>query len=59
MMNEDYYYELKYKYNDEEITFKFSAEITATELAGRLREFLLACSWTPATVDDVIPVDNE
>lgn len=49
-----YYYELKYIYNDHEVTHKFSADITISELADYLKDFLKGCSWYESQVNELI-----
>lgn len=43
---DEYKYTFKYKYNDLEITCTFGASLNLYELKRRIRDFLLACSWS-------------
>ena len=47
---EEYKYTFKYQYNDLEITCTFGASLDMDELKRRIRDFLLASSWTEAQV---------
>lgn len=49
-----YYYELKYIYNDLEVTHKFPTDLDINELADNLKYFLLGCSWTEKQVNELI-----
>lgn len=55
----DYKYELKYTHCSDEVTMTFRADITAHELAGMLRRFLLAACWPPEMVDEIIVPEEE
>lgn len=50
----NYYYELKYVYEDVEVTHKFPADLGIDRLADNLKYFLLGCSWTEKQVDELI-----
>ena len=51
--NKYYYYELKYVYNDVEVTHKFSADICIDILTERLKDFLKGCSWGEKQLNDI------
>ena len=59
MADDIYYYELKYVYNDVEITHKFSADICIDVLTDRLKDFLKACSWHESTLNKTFKGDDE
>lgn len=44
-MEQDYGYELKYRYKGTELTMKIPGMITMEELSDRLFEFLCGCGW--------------
>lgn len=54
MIEDDYYYELKYKNKDYEVTVKFKADIDADELRENLADFLGACSWSDKAIEEYI-----
>lgn len=54
MKNSDYYYEFKVVDNNKEITHRMNAECDSTEMYYFIKEFLLAASWQPDTVDEII-----
>ena len=51
---EPYEYRLTYINGDREVTHVFSAFINGEELRNNLRHFLLASSWSPASVDSIL-----
>ena len=53
-MDKDYYYELKYMSDDTISIMKFNADVTTTELAYRLRDFLASCSWSDKVIRKII-----
>ena len=53
-MDKNYYYELKYISDDTISIMKFNADVTTTELAYRLRDFLASCSWPDKVIKKVI-----
>lgn len=53
-MDKDYYYELKYISGDTISIMKFDADVTTTELAYRLRDFLASCSWSDKVIRKII-----
>lgn len=54
MTEDKYFYELKYVSGDTEIIHKFNAAVDSTQLVDNIKYFLLACSWTPQTIDENI-----
>ena len=53
-MDKEYYYELKIKDKDSELTYKFDASINATQMRKHLREFLAAATWPESVIDNII-----
>lgn len=45
MMDDDYYYELKYVNEDTEVVYRFNALIVKEQMEERLFNFLRACTW--------------
>lgn len=54
MLDENYYYELKYVDGEHTVVHKFPAEIDTTTLADYLKDFLRGCSWFDEQVDELI-----
>lgn len=54
MLDENYYYELKYVDGEHSIVHKFSADIDLPRLADYLKDFLKGCSWYEKQVDELI-----
>lgn len=54
MLDENYYYELKYVDGDHEVIHRFPAEIDKTTLADNLKDFLKGCSWYEEQVNELI-----
>ena len=54
MLDENYYYELKYVDGDHEVIHRFPAEIDITTLADNLKDFLKGCSWYEKQVNKLI-----
>lgn len=57
--NKPYEYRLTYIDGDREITHIFSAFITGNEMHNNLRQFLLAASWSPESIDSIIGVSED
>lgn len=45
-MNNDYYYELTYVYNDKKTTVRFNADVSGEKLIDNLKDFLKGCGWS-------------
>lgn len=45
MIDDDYYYELKYVNGDTEVVYRFNALIAKEQMEKRLFNFLRACTW--------------
>ena len=54
MSKDTYEYRLTYIDGDKECTHVFSAFTTGEELRNNLRHFLLAASWSPEAVDNIL-----
>ena len=54
MLNEKYYYELRYVDNDTEVSYKFNADLDLDKLADHLKDFLKSCSWYEKQVNKLI-----
>ena len=54
MLNEKYYYELRYVDNDTEVSYKFNADLDIDKLADHLKDFLKSCSWYEKQVNKLI-----
>ena len=54
-----YEYRLTYIDGDKERTHIFSAMISGDELKHNLRHFLLACEWSPSSVNEIIKDDED
>ena len=51
-------YELVQRYGNKEVRYKFDGDADIEELKDSLRRFLLACSWLPSQIDDIIVRDD-
>ena len=49
-MNDEYKYILKYKFNSEEVTMEFNADVDINTLCEKLSRFLLCCGWSERIV---------
>ena len=54
MIDDKYYYELKYVDGDHTVIHRFPADIDLTRLADNLKDFLKGCSWYEKQVDELI-----
>lgn len=54
MLDENYYYELKYVDGEHTVVHRFPAEIDITTLADYLKDFLKGCSWYEKQVNKLI-----
>ena len=54
MIDDKYYYELKYVDGDHTVIHRFPADIDLTRLADNLKYFLKGCSWYEKQVDKLI-----
>ena len=50
---DNYYYELKYKNNNNEVSYKFGADVDCYKLQEHLEKFLLSCSWDKKLLEDI------
>lgn len=56
---DNYRYKLQYIYDDVTVTHEFGANIDTEELVYRLRDFLLGCSWSEDTINEMFTMLNE
>ena len=56
--NEEYFYRLMYRCDDELVEYRFNADVTMDQLVTHLKQFLKACSWTETTIDEYFPKDS-
>ena len=50
---DNYYYELKYKNNNNEVSYKFGADIDCYKIQEHLENFLLSCSWDKSNIEEI------
>ena len=50
---DNYFYELKYKNGNNEISYKFDADTDLYKLQCHIERFLLSCGWTESQLKDV------
>ena len=49
-----YKYTLKYEIDGTEVVMTFPGDCDTTQIYNNLKYFLLACSWTPQQVDEIL-----
>lgn len=54
----DYFYELKYKNGENEISYKFSADVDNYKLQEHLEQFLKSCSWDDEVLENIFIKDD-
>jgi len=50
---EDYFYELKYKNGNNEINYKFNADLELYQIQDHIQRFLLSCGWVESQLKDM------
>ena len=59
MLENDYYYELKYVYNDKVVTVKFNGEKTFNDVVENIKDFLKSTGWREDTIKEHIKTDDD
>jgi len=59
MLENDYYYELKYVYNDKVVTVKFNGEKNFNEVVENIQDFLKSAGWQEDTVKEHIKTNED
>lgn len=59
MLENNYYYELKYVYKDKVVTVKFSGETNFDNLVENLQSFLASAGWREDTIKEQIKTEAD
>lgn len=60
MVDEEKFYELRYKFDDYTCVVKFNAMVDGEELRNNLKDFLSGCSWSDYCIKQIFnEVDDE
>lgn len=59
MLENEYYYELKYVYKDKVITVKFNGEKTFNEVVENIQDFLKSAGWREDSIKEHIKTDED
>ena len=57
MLENEYFYEFKYRYKDKVSTMTFNGETTFDQLVSNIQDFLYSCGWSEKTVKEQIKTD--
>ena len=57
--NEDYYYELKYVYNDKVVTHRFNGDVTMNSLVDNLKDFVKSAGWSDDSIKGHLRTDED
>lgn len=59
VMGKPYYYRFEYGDGSSKVVTDFRADVNTEEMRGKLKEFLLASSWTEDIIENQILGDDE
>ena len=59
MLENEYFYELKYVYKDKVVTVKFNGEKTFNEVVENIQDFLKSAGWREDTIKEHIKTDED
>lgn len=59
MLENEYYYELKYAYKDKVISMKFNGEKTLNQIVENIQDFLKSAGWREDSIKEYIKTDED
>ena len=59
MLENEYYYELKYVYKDKVVSMKFNGEKTLNQIVENIQDFLKSTGWREDTIKEHIKTDDD
>ena len=59
MLENEYYYELKYVYKDKVISMKFNGEKTLNQIVENIQDFLKSAGWREDSIKEYIKTDED
>lgn len=59
MLENEYYYELKYVYKDKVVTVKFNGENDFNNVVENIQDFLKGAGWQESTILEHIKTDED
>jgi len=59
MLNDEYYYELKYVYKDKIITMRFNGDVTMNELIDNYKDFSKSAGWSDESIKKHLRTDED
>ena len=59
MLENEYYYELKYVYKDKVVSMKFNGEQTLNQIVENIQDFLKSTGWREDTIKEHIKTDDD
>lgn len=59
MLENEYYYELKYVYKDKVVSMKFNGEQTLNQIVENIQDFLKSAGWREDTIKEHIKTDDD
>lgn len=59
MLENEYYYELKYVYKDKVVSMKFNGEKTLNQVIENIQDFLKSTGWREDSIKEHIKTDED
>ena len=59
MLENEYYYELKYVYKDKVVSMKFNGEKTLNQIVENIQDFLKSAGWREDSIKEYIKTDED
>lgn len=59
MLENEYYYELKYVYKDKVASMKFNGEKTLNQIIENIQDFLKSAGWREDSIKEYIKTDED
>lgn len=59
MLENEYYYELKYVYKDKVISMEFNGEKTLNQIVENIQDFLKSAGWREDSIKEYIKTDED
>lgn len=59
MLENEYYYELKYVYKDKVVSIKFNGEKTLNQIVENIQDFLKSAGWREDSIKEYIKTDED